>query len=290
LQKKKKTTSLDQLNLMSDKSVFILGHKGMLGQMALYYFSNKGYKTLTTQTRFDKDNYQQLIDEVVESGARYVVNGIGIIKQKSDELDKLIWANSVLPLELMNRLEPNGQILIQPSTDCVFSGSKGDFYQKSDVSDARDPYGWSKRLGEVALSHNPNALLVRVSIIGLETSSQPKGLLGWFLSNKSGAKLNGFTNHLWNGITTYEWCKQIEDIILNRVELFGQVVHLGTKEYYSKYEMLKMFQNTFETDFQIQPLEHQDSIDRRLSPDIISVSLETQLSELKEIQKEWQKR
>ena len=259
----------------------------MLGKMALFYFSKKGYKTLVTDHRFDETNYSQIIKEVIDSKAHFVINCIGKIKQKSEDLSQLIWANAILPLELINKLDPKKQILIQPSTDCVFSGKKQNPYLTEDISDATDDYGWSKRLGEVAVLNKENALLIRVSIIGLDNSIEPKGLLGWFLNNQKGANLNGYQNHFWNGITTYEWCYQVEKLLSSKDSVYGKVIQLGTVEYYSKFEMLDLFKKCFKTDFNIAPVEHIEKIDRRLKPDIISKKLEDQLLQLVAIQEEW---
>ncbi len=274
---------------MKNTSIFILGHNGMLGQMAAYYFAKKGYKIQTSTERFNAIDHQKLIDQVKSSKCDYVFNCIGKIKQKTDDVNQLIWANAILPLELINKLDSQKQLLIQPSTDCVFSGKKGDFYSNSDFSDAKDDYGWSKRLGEVALLNKPNVLIIRVSIIGLDKSTEPKGLLGWFLSNKPNSLITGFTNHLWNGITTLEWCKQVDKLLKSNYlqPNLGKIIHLGTVEYYSKFEMLNLFQEKFATNYSIQAHEHQEYIDRRLKPDFISPDLSQQVKELADLNAEW---
>lgn len=121
-----------------------------------------------------------------------------------------------------------------------------------------------------------------MSIVGPDKNTTAKGLLGWFLSNPTGSSLSGYTNHLWNGITTLEWCKQVEKYALkddlNNVSC--QLVQLGTKESYSKYEMLLLFQKNYKTSYSIQPKATELGVDRRLVPDIVVKSLEEQLADL----------
>ena len=72
-----------------------------------------------------------------------------------------------------------GAKFIHYSTDCVFSGARGN-YTEDDTPDAVDVYGLSKYLGEVV---GAGALTLRTSIIGHELSSS-RSLLNWFLSQE----------------------------------------------------------------------------------------------------------
>jgi hypothetical protein len=55
---------------------------------------------------------------------------------------------------------------------------------------------------------------------------------------------------------------------------------LGTEESYTKHQMLQLFQNYFQTDYQIEAFKAAESIDRRLQPTVFSKSLEKQLEDL----------
>lgn len=260
--------------------IIILGHKGMLGQMAYNYFNLKNYNVYTTDLRFEKDNINEWSNFIKSKPKAVILNCIGKIKQKSDEVFELMWSNAILPLQIVN-IKCIDQIYIQPSTDCIFNGGKIGPYNLDDNADAMDSYGWSKRLGEIALERKNNCLVVRVSIIGPDYAKTPKGLLGWFLNQPNKSILKGFSNHFWNGITTLEWCIQVEKII-NNFETFIEkdVIQLGTEEYYSKYEMLCLFNKVYNTDYTIQPFETESSINRRLQPTIYSKNLLQQLEEL----------
>lgn len=266
---------------LSEKTLIVLGHKGMLGQMIMAYFMDKVKKIITLNVRFDLENKWQFIDEIRKYPNALIFNAIGKIKQKTDDDLELLMSNSILPLELHNHLLAN-QFLVHPSTDCVFDGNTHLPYRQINESDARDTYGWSKRLGELALQDRRRTLIFRVSIIGEDPTSN-KGLLAWFLSQPAQSKLKGFTNHLWNGITTLEWCKQVENYLIkkNKNDKNGELIQLGTREHYSKFEMLKLFQEIYKTDFLIEPFETEKRIDRRLLPEIEVKNLTEQLVEMK---------
>lgn len=259
----------------------ILGHKGMLGQVVTKYFSEHGHEIVTTDIRFTEENLANWSAFIRQNSDAVIVNCIGRIKQKTDDTNDLMWANAILPLQIVN-VKAERQIYIHPSTDCVFDGTTTQPYAPDATPNALDAYGWSKRLGEVAVMYAPFSLVVRVSIIGPDRSAQPKGLLGWFLSQPSGSTLRGFDNHFWNGITTLEWCKQLEKL-LETPQFFrtGNLVQLGTAANYSKYEMLQLFQKVYQTDFKIEHFATPTHVDRRLRPEIVCAPLDQQLMEIK---------
>ncbi|MES2794769.1 MAG: sugar nucleotide-binding protein [Bacteroidota bacterium] len=266
--------------------VIILGSKGMLGQIASSFFSQK-YETICIDERYLLNNRQEFISKIINAGEGYVINCIGKIKQKSEDSNELFVANSILPLDISNSLTSN-QLLIQPSTDCVFSGATQKWYSVEQECDAKDDYGYSKRLGEVALMNKKNSYIIRVSIIGPDrNSNNPKGLLGWFLKNSTDSLLDGYANHFWNGITTLEWCKKVEELVFNDTKriLTGKIIQLGTEEIRSKFELLQLFQKVFQTNFKINSKDTELVINRTLKPEFVSKDLEEQLIELNELMK-----
>lgn len=264
------------------RPIVVLGANGMLGQMVSSYFGNKGFTIHKISYRFDNEQRNNFIKEVQKYPDAIVINCIGKIRQKTQDDDLLLWANSLLPLALKTHL-PHTQTIVHPSTDCVFSGNTQQPYKHNDTPDAIDTYGWSKYLGEKALLDRKNTIIYRVSIIGPDNSKTGKGLLSWFLNNPPKATLNGYTNHYWNGITTLEWCKRIEQLLKTENLKNSTVFETGgTLEHYSKYEMLKIFQDCYSTNFKILPFETVDGVDRRIIPTIVSYDLNQQLQDLKE--------
>ncbi len=260
--------------------LIILGSKGMLGQMVKKYFEREKFDIICFDRRFSPENKSEYSDYLRSLRSGYVINCIGKIKQKTNEAGDLLFVNSILPAELRNTLHED-VILIHPSTDCVFNGKMGSPYPATHSADAEDDYGWSKRLGEVVLDGRPNTLIPRVSIIGPDNNPGGKGLLAWVKSNLPGSSVKGFTNHLWNGITTLEWCRQVKNFLNENSEFDFQLVQYGTREFYSKYEMLLMLNEIYELHLQIEPTETEIPVDRRLVPDAVCKNLNQQLEELK---------
>lgn len=261
------------------KNIIIFGHKGMLGQMLSRYFNSVGYNVITTEIRFTKSNLSALENFLLQNSEAIIINAIGLIKQKSMDAKELYWANAILPYEISKIIDPS-QLLIQPSTDCVFSGKVGSYTKKS-ISDANDDYGRSKFFGEKLLENRKNTIIFRVSIIGTDSNPDGKGLLNWFLSTPDNSELSGFKNHYWNGITTLEWAKVIHSTIENRNwENKCLLFQGGTFQTYSKYEMLKIFAKIFNRQININSTYAPEQIDRSLIPDVLSKNLEEQLWEL----------
>ena len=80
-----------------------------------------------------------------------VINCIGYTKHQPDDSTAYMALNSVLPHRLLDLSNQFNSRLIHISTDCVFSGKRGN-YQESDITDADDLYGKSKILGEILIS------------------------------------------------------------------------------------------------------------------------------------------
>lgn len=253
----------------------------MLGQMVVAYYTHKGYKVIPVYERFEEDTKWDLINTINQYDNGIIFNCVGRIKQKTENEKDLLWSNTILPLTLVHHLKPSITI-VHPSTDCVFNAQTNVPYPVNALPDAIDSYGWSKRLAEVVLKNRSNTFIIRVSIIGPDRNSNGKGLLAWFLSNKPSSKLKGFTNHLWNGITTLEWCKQIESQLqCHDLNSSCQLLQLGTSDHHSKFQMLELFQKYYSTDYIIEPFEAPAKIDRRLVPVIVCKPLNEQLQELR---------
>lgn len=270
---------------INNHKIIVLGPNGMLGQMVSRYFEDKGYEVVKVTDRFTPETKFAFTDKLKQPDA-VVINCIGKIKQKTTNFEELLWANASLPL-ILNQELPGEQLLVHPSTDCVFDGKQGAPYKQDDLPDARDDYGYSKRLGEVALLSRKNTLIPRVSIIGPDQCEHPKGLLGWFLTHPAGSALKGFTDHYWNGITTLEWCIQVETYLKAHFEpgSAAQLLQFGTGDYHTKNDMLQEFQDVYDTTFAIEPVETGNPVDRRLVPDItVERTLKEQLMAIRDKQ------
>ena len=103
---------------------------------------------------------------------------------------------------LNNKFKVKKNKIYQIATDCVYDGSNK-LYSENSLHNPLDVYGKSKSLGEV---DNKNFFNIRASIIGKEIKNH-KSLYDWFRNQNKNSKVNGFTNHLWNGITTKSFRK-----------------------------------------------------------------------------------
>ncbi|WP_062642560.1 dTDP-4-dehydrorhamnose reductase family protein [Caballeronia arationis] len=175
-----------------------------------------------------------------------VLNCVGLVKQLASADDPLsaLPINAMFPHRLARLCALAGARLIHVSTDCVFSGKKGD-YIESDLPDAYDLYGRSKLLGEVDY---PNAVTLRTSIIGPEVQSQ-HGLVAWFL-NQSGC-VRGFTNAKFSGLTTDELTNLIIKHVLPAPDING-VWHVSADPI-SKHDLLLLIREVYNRDIEILP-------------------------------------
>jgi dTDP-4-dehydrorhamnose reductase len=105
-----------------------------------------------------------------------------------------------------------------------------------------------------------------VSIVGPDLGGG-HGLLGWFLKQPHERQVNGFVNHLWNGITTLEWARILVERI-HRLEAGDGHVPLtqpGT-EPVTKYALLCAFRDAFGTRHDVCPVEAETQVSRTLVP------------------------
>jgi dTDP-4-dehydrorhamnose reductase len=168
-----------------------------------------------------------------------IVNAVGVVKQRreADHATTTIAVNALLPHRLADRCVERGMRLIHLSTDCVFSGSQG-CYAETDTPDARDLYGRSKLLGEVA---RPGCLTLRTSMIGREIASS-HGLVEWFLSRRGGT-VPGFTRARFSGLTTIELARVIATLIESHPDLSG-LWHVAGDPI-AKFDLLSMVNDQF---------------------------------------------
>lgn len=245
--------------------ILILGVTGMLGNSMFRFLSsdeafdvyatsrnNSVYshfsKDLSTKlvTNVDVENHDSLVKVFNKIKPNIVINCIGLVKHLADANDplKALPINSLLPHRLANLCELSGARLIHISTDCVFSGKKGN-YKESDFVDCYDLYGRSKFLGEVDY---PHAITLRTSIIGHELAGN-RSLINWFLSSEGSVK--GFEKAIYSGLPTVEIARIIRDVVLSNKELHG-LYHVASNPI-NKLELLKLVAEIYNKKIDIIP-------------------------------------
>lgn len=242
--------------------IIVFGASGMLGNSILRCFHESGIDVFGTlrdeekkrllpdsvQDRLisnisadDLNSFETIVKEIKPS---HVINCIGVIKQNNTAQDpiKTIFINSILPHQLYQICKNNNVKLIHMSTDCVFSGKKGN-YSEDDISDCYDLYGKSKFLGEINCD---DALTIRTSIIGHELNSN-LSLIDWFLNQQGHVK--GYKKAIFSGMPTIEIAKILRDFVIPNFYLTG-IAHLAAKPI-NKYELLKLVAKTYKKNIKL---------------------------------------
>lgn len=176
-----------------------------------------------------------------------VINCVGIVKQLAEAEDHIasISVNSLLPHQLAELCNQRNARFITLGTDCVFSGSVGN-YSDSDKPDPVDLYGRTKLLGEVARG---NSLTIRTSMIGRQLIGN-HGLVEWLLT-RGEASVKGYRRAIFSGFTTNELSEIIAQIIDNHPDLKG--IWQVAAEPISKFDLLNVIKDVYELPVQIIP-------------------------------------
>lgn len=230
--------------------ILIFGGDGMLGHRLLRHFTPR-HETRVTLRRsladysrlglFNRENSfastdvrdaERVAAVVSEFGAAAVINATGIVKQRPEayELEISNEVNALFPRRLAQICRANAAQLIHLSTDCVFSGEKGN-YTESDRPDPVDLYGQTKLQGEVDA---PGAITLRTSMIGLELERKA-GLVEWFLAQK-GKTVKGYRKAVFSGFTTSELARLIEMLIARHPDAHG--LYHSSSSPISKFDLL----------------------------------------------------
>lgn len=196
---------------------------------------------LTSDSRVVDVSDEKSVEWIVDSlRPDVMINCIGVLVRGAKEHpERAIFLNAYFPHWLAKLSEKYGAKLIHISTDCVFSGKKGN-YTETDFRDADDVYGRSKALGEIV---NDRDLTIRTSIIGPELKENGEGLFHWFM-RRSG-RVDGYRCAIWGGVTTLELAKATDAAL--KSGLTG-LVQLSNGVGISKYELLNLFREIWRRD------------------------------------------
>ena len=255
--------------------VLVIGGGGMLGHKLVQVFSREFDVFTTLRDRvetyaqfgiFDASKTFENIDiediagvETIFEKIRpdVVVNAVGLIKQLPNAANvvETLNINAIFPHKLAGVAAKYGSRLIFISTDCVFSGEKGN-YTENDVPDALDLYGMSKNLGEVC---SDGCLTIRTSIIGRELLTK-HSLVEWFL-RRSGETIKGYTDAIFSGFTTLALAEILATVIRDQPALSG-IYHVSSSPI-SKYDLLGLIKSAYDIDVGIVPSD-EVKIDRSL--------------------------
>ena len=175
-----------------------------------------------------------------------IINCAGITTRRGVE-DNIVntgLLNSELPHKLDSWANLNSKKLIHFSTDCVFSGNRGN-YLDNDFADADDIYGKSKAVGEV---DSPNTLTIRCSMIGRELYNFTE-LFEWLKKNKN-KKIEGYSKAFYSGITTVRMGMILNQILKKNLNLSG--IYNISSTPISKFDLLIKLSNAFSLNVEVK--------------------------------------
>ena len=177
-----------------------------------------------------------------------LINCLGVVKHRKEckeGIAETAYINSIFPHSLATTCINSNIKFIHLSTDCVFSGEKGN-YKESDIPDPTDYYGKSKMLGEVDVSH---ALTLRTSFIG-PALFHKTGLFEWVKEQKN-KTINGYTNAIYSGLTTIAFSNILNQIVQNHPNLDG--LFNVSSDPISKFDLICLLNKKFQLNININP-------------------------------------
>lgn len=236
------------------ENVLILGSAGMAGHVISEYLSQfDEYRVINCArhsssagtTVLDVTDFSAVKKLLAEKKPAFVINCVGLLIEASKKrFDEAVLINSYFPHLLARLGKEHNFRLIHLSTDCIFSGKRGN-YTESDVCDSNEPYARTRALGEI---NSVEHLTIRTSFIGPELKSSGTGLFNWFM-HQSGT-IRGFSRAYWSGVTTMELSKFIHAAIKSRLSGLYQ---LTATQKISKYDLLVLMKQIWKReDIQIE--------------------------------------
>ena len=254
--------------------ILVLGASGMIGSTMLRVLAGtpdwtvigsvrattkpEYSETMTTQwlCGVDLTNSDCLVRLFREAKPDVVVNCAGLTKHLpgGNEPVPALTMNALLPHRLAELCEISRARLIHISSDCVFSGKKGD-YLESEQPDATDVYGKTKYFGEVAGS---GLVTLRTSTIGHEIGTR-FGLLEWFLAQD---QCKGYRKAIFSGLPTLEFARVVRDHVIPNRSLEG-LYHVGA-EAIDKNTLLRLIAKIYRKQIEME-IDDQVVIDRSLN-------------------------
>lgn len=227
--------------------ILVLGSNGMAGHLISLYFQEQNYEVTgfaRQQSPFlahsiigDASDMDLLKKYICEGEYDAVINCIGLLNQFAEENKAIaVLLNGYLPHYLVEITKNMKTRIIHMSTDCVFAGNDGPYFEDS-LPNGTSFYDRSKAIGEINTSKD---LTFRNSIVGPDIKSTGIGLFNWFMKQKG--SVGGYTGAIWTGVTTYTLAKAMEQAL--KENLTG-LYNLVNNESISKYHLLQLFNKYF---------------------------------------------
>lgn len=261
----------------------------MAGHLISLYFKEQGNEVvgfarqksiLLDDTIIGDASNLLLIKKIIDEGVfDVVINCIGLLNQFAEQNKAMaVLLNGYLPHYLTEITKDSKTRIIHMSTDCVFAGNDGPYYEDT-LPNGASFYDRSKAIGEISTEKD---LTFRNSIVGPDIKPSGIGLFNWFM--KQEGEVGGYTGAIWTGVTTYTLAKAMEQAL--KENLTG-LYNLVNNESINKYNLLGLFNKYFRAgEIKINPNDklQLDKSLRHKREDFLFVvpSYEQQIKEMRE--------
>ena len=269
--------------------ILVLGCNGMAGHLISLYFKEQGHdvvgfarqqsKLLDSTIVGDAADMPLIKKSIDEGSFDAVINCIGLLNQFAEENKAMaVLLNGYLPHYLAEITKDTKTKVIHMSTDCVFAGNDGPYYEDT-LPNGATFYDRSKAMGEINTAKD---LTFRNSIVGPDIKPSGIGLFNWFM--KQDSEVGGYTGAIWTGVTTYTLAKAMDQAL--KENLTG-LYNLVNNESINKYDLLGLFNKYFRAgEVKINPndkLQLDKSLRRKREDfSFIVPSYEQQVKEMRE--------
>lgn len=217
--------------------VLLFGGSGMVGTALQSVLRERGHAVIAPSRQiFDAVHNQNEFPALI--GRSTVVVNAATVKDARNTSAHAV--NAEFPHFLAEQCNRRDVPFLHLSTDAVFSGASGPFFEDSPI-DGATPYGRQKAAGEPV-----SALVIRFSVVGPEQRGF-SALLCWLLAQRN--RCDGYTTHLWNGLTSPELARILGQII---EEGFTPGVRHLFSDTVSKRQLLTMAAEAFNRSVSVQ--------------------------------------
>lgn len=219
----------------------------MAGHLISLYFKEHGHEvvgfarsasTLLDNTIIGDASDMPFIKQTIDEG-NYdaVINCIGLLNQFAENNKAAaVLLNGYLPHYLVEITKDSKTRIIHMSTDCVFAGNDGPYFEDT-LPNGATFYDRSKAMGEI---NNEKDLTFRNSIIGPDIKATGIGLFNWFM-NQDGP-IGGYTGAIWTGVTTYTLAQAMDAALQeNLTGLYNLVNNTSI----NKFDLCSLFNKYF---------------------------------------------
>jgi dTDP-4-dehydrorhamnose reductase len=237
--------------------ILVVGSTGMVGRAVTTRVRAAGHHVVrAARTAGSGDVVLDLerlprLDGLLE-GIDVVVNAAGVLRNRPDypgDAFRLAagHVNTMWPLALAEAAGRAGVRVVHVSTDAVF-GPGNDAADEATPAVPVEAYGQGKLLGESAAAH---VLNLRCSVIG-PAPERPAGLWEWLVRQPEGARVTGYSEHLWSGCTSGQLGHLVADLVdvhaFERIRSAGAALHFAPNGVVTKADVVALLAKTLRPD------------------------------------------